>query len=360
MKQHKTLLIVVLVPILVLTTFLALPATASASGSDVPYVTYVAKHGDWLAKIARQYCTTWQEIYSLNRSAIGPYPDKLVPGTVLKVPNGCDGGGSTPDGAGVYDRGPREHARGTVTGNTYTVAYGDTIYSISKRFGVSQQALMQANPIKNPSRIYAGQKLAIPGLVPPKPPKPTPVPSFITITSPAAGSVLPATFTVSGTGGGLVEGNVVVKAQASNGTVLAEEPTTLQGPDVGTGGTGTWSVQLAVNAAPGTMGSIVAFSPETSASATVPVTFGSEPSPPTKDFAPGECQIVGRPGAPIYGAPGGQIVGQFVTGGSFAAIQSMITNGRYWYSFESDPGSGNPVQWVPTDSIEAVSSGCIW
>ena len=59
----------------------------------------------------------------------------------------------------------------------YTVQYGDTLSSISLRFGVSVQAIANANSIVNPNYIYAGQTLIIPdGAVPGGPAKPTPPP----------------------------------------------------------------------------------------------------------------------------------------------------------------------------------------
>lgn len=45
---------------------------------------------------------------------------------------------------------------------TYRVAYGDTLYRISVRFGVSVSALAQANNIQNINLIFAGQVLNIP------------------------------------------------------------------------------------------------------------------------------------------------------------------------------------------------------
>jgi heat shock protein HslJ len=88
------------------------------------------------------------------------------------------------------------------------------------------------------------------------------VESYITIDQPAQGTTLDVgqPVQVSGTGAGLPEGNVVVVAADQNGDVLAEQPTTLQGPDVGTGGAGTWSVELAVPASGQTPGYIAAFS----------------------------------------------------------------------------------------------------
>lgn len=63
---------------------------------------------------------------------------------------------------------------------THIVRPGDTLYSIAARYGVSVTAIMQANGIKNPDRIFVGQTLVIPGCTPgpvtPIPPK-TPPPS---------------------------------------------------------------------------------------------------------------------------------------------------------------------------------------
>jgi hypothetical protein len=88
------------------------------------------------------------------------------------------------------------------------------------------------------------------------------VESFIKIEAPGQGTTLDVSepIRVSGTGAGLPEGNVVVVAIDRDGDVLAEQPTTLQGPDVGTGGEGTWSVELAVPASGQTPGYIAAFS----------------------------------------------------------------------------------------------------
>jgi len=57
-------------------------------------------------------------------------------------------------------------------GFPYTVQWGDTLYSIARRFGVSVDAIVQANGLTDPNYIRAGQVLIIPTL-PPPPPGPT-------------------------------------------------------------------------------------------------------------------------------------------------------------------------------------------
>jgi putative chitinase len=52
------------------------------------------------------------------------------------------------------------------------VQRGDTLYSIARRYGTTVQAIALANKIANPSLIYVGQQLTIPGgsTTPPPPP----------------------------------------------------------------------------------------------------------------------------------------------------------------------------------------------
>lgn len=64
--------------------------------------------------------------------------------------------------AGVYDRGANSHAAGTYAPPNYTVTWGDTLYSIGRRFGVSPQKIARFNALPN-DQIYAGQVLIIPG-----------------------------------------------------------------------------------------------------------------------------------------------------------------------------------------------------
>jgi LysM repeat protein len=289
---------------------------------------------------------------------------------------------------GVYDRGPRPHAMGTAWGNLYYVVRGDTLYSIGLRFGLYWPVIAQANGISSPPSTQAGQCLIIPGLgamppypvppphpVPPPPhppapwppppipmpiPPPTPIPpatSAIRIDSPLPGAILPATFTVSGWGRGLFEGNVVVRAYNAQRVLLAEKATVLQGPNVGTGGEGTWSVQLTVSTPPGTQGVIEASSPQpTPAMAAATVVFGSGSSG-TVIYPPGQCQIQASTGKPIYNAPNGQVIGNFASNGWFNALERQTISGMNWYKIQPG-GSATPPAWAPTSSLSAISTGC--
>ncbi|MFY0582220.1 LysM peptidoglycan-binding domain-containing protein [Cystobacter fuscus] len=47
--------------------------------------------------------------------------------------------------------------------STYSVRSGDTLSAIAQRYHTTVGALAQANGIKNPNHILAGQKLTVPG-----------------------------------------------------------------------------------------------------------------------------------------------------------------------------------------------------
>ena len=340
--------------ILVLALLLAPASTPAASAQSVPMVTYTVQPGDTLAKIASRYCTTWEEIYQINAAVIGPDPNVLIPGTVLYVPNRC---ATPPSSSGVYDHGPSMYANGTVTGNVYTVAAGDTWYSIGVRFGQPWETISAANGGGN---LYPGRQRIIPGLASAPPPVQK---AYISIGNPQAGANLPATFTVSGKGAGLPEGNVVVTAKDSGGRVLAQKATTLQGPNVGLGGEGTWSTSLTVNATTVTSGAIEATSPGVPALAAVSITYsgagsGGSSSGTSVVYAPGQCTIYGLPGAPMYQYPGGPQTGQFVAGGPVEAKQRTVYNNMDWYMIQPEAAMGNPPTWVPITSLSSIGSGC--
>lgn len=117
---------------------------------------------------------------------------------------------------------------------------------------------------------------------------------FIEIDSPVAGSVLVENpFLVSGRGGGLFEGNVVVQVEDANGNILLFQPTILQGDNVGMGGSGVWETSISLAAYPGTPVRIVAYSTSPQdgaviASASVDVVFGEAAGSVIHLVQPGE------------------------------------------------------------------------
>jgi LysM repeat protein len=86
------------------------------------------------------------------------------PGRSPAPPTPAGSGGASPGSSGsgapfASGIGPGP----SVSARAYVVARGDTLAGIATRFGVTLQALAQANGIANPNLIYVGQQLAIPG-----------------------------------------------------------------------------------------------------------------------------------------------------------------------------------------------------
>jgi len=201
------------------------------------------------------------------------------------------------------------------------------------------------------------------------PPTSEPAKSYIKIEQPTTGATVPIneSFTVSGSGAGLPEGNVVVQALDRDGNVLDQQPATLQGQDVGTGGAGTWSVQLTVNIEAGTAGKIYAFSPSPKdnsvvAEANVEVSLGTSEAKPSfveiqtpvdgADINTSEVLIVDGLGG---GLPEGNVVVQVLDSqGTVLAEQAAILQGP-------DVGTGGTGTWSVEMNIGSlpVSSGHI-
>jgi LysM repeat protein len=104
---------------------------------------HVVQWGDTVYSLARRYGTTVAAIVQVNNL---PNPNWIYAGQRLIIPT--DGSAYPPT------------APGTVT--YYTVQKGDTLYSIAYRYGTTVSAVVAANKIYNPSFIYTGQRLAIP------------------------------------------------------------------------------------------------------------------------------------------------------------------------------------------------------
>ena len=108
--------------------------------------TYVVRTGDTLWSIARRFGTTVQAIIQAN-GIINPNYIRI--GQVLCIP-----GGTPPP---------------TPPPTIYIVQPGDTLWSIARRFGTTVEAIAWVNGIINPWYIYIGQRLVIPGGIEPPP-----------------------------------------------------------------------------------------------------------------------------------------------------------------------------------------------
>jgi putative chitinase len=142
------------IPVAVITAVLLLliaPAGALAAPSQGGHPSgcvqwHTVRCGQTLSGIARMYGTSVHYLASINDIH---NPNVIYAGTKLCVATGHPGPGPGP-----------KHCDG---GFTYVVKCGDTLGNIAWRFGVNSSYLAQVNHIRNPNRIYAGQKLWIPG-----------------------------------------------------------------------------------------------------------------------------------------------------------------------------------------------------
>jgi LysM repeat protein len=149
----------------------AVPALAAAPAVAAPALaadtSYTVQPGDTLFRIALRFGVTVQAIAQANHIV---NPDLIYVGQVLTIPTG--GGTPPPPGPAPTPTPPPPGGQ-----TLYTVQPGDTLFRIALRFGVTVQAIAQANNIGNLNLIYVGQVLIIPtGGGSPPPPNPTPGP----------------------------------------------------------------------------------------------------------------------------------------------------------------------------------------
>ena len=109
---------------------------------------YTIKAGDTLYKIALANGTTVEAIMAINP---GINPNRLQIGQVICVPTIAPPVPTCP--GGFY----------------YTIRAGDTFYKIAQQYNISVDALIKANPGVNPNRLQIGQVICIPIAAPPAP-----------------------------------------------------------------------------------------------------------------------------------------------------------------------------------------------
>ena len=114
--------------------------SGGSSGDDdsKKYIEYVVKWGDTLSQIALDYGTTVAELAAINNIQ---NVNLIYVNQILRIPVN---GGSTSSQT-IY----------------YRIKWGDTLWGISRRYGVSINDLAQWNNIANPNLIYAGNTLVI-------------------------------------------------------------------------------------------------------------------------------------------------------------------------------------------------------
>lgn len=120
------------------------PVESPNTEEDSQVVYYTVRKGDTLSAIARKYQTTVQEIVRLNNIV---NPNLIYSGQILRITTN------------IQDTQERENCEmGCVI---YTVKRGDNLWNLSRKYGTTIQSIAQLNNIQNVNLIYPGQKLRI-------------------------------------------------------------------------------------------------------------------------------------------------------------------------------------------------------
>ena len=134
--------------------------SAAPAVDDSQPTTYTLKPGDNLTRIAAQYGTSIDAILAANGL---PNANRIYAGQTLVIP-GADSPTTVADDESVTVDADAPAADNTAAdATTYTVQRGDSAIKIARNFGIDENALLEANGIVNPNRVYVGQVLTIPG-----------------------------------------------------------------------------------------------------------------------------------------------------------------------------------------------------
>lgn len=119
------------------------PVENPNTGEEVQFTYYTVKRGDTLSAIATRYQTTVQQLVTENGIS---NPNLIYPGQVLRITTTVQSTGESCEMGCVI----------------YTVKRGDNLWNLSRKYGTTVQSIAQLNHIQNPNLIYPGQRLRIP------------------------------------------------------------------------------------------------------------------------------------------------------------------------------------------------------
>ena len=119
------------------------PVENPNTGEEAQLTYYTVKRGDTLSAIANRYQTTVQQLVTENGIA---NPNLIYPGQVLRITTNKQNTGDSCEMGCVI----------------YTVKRGDNLWNLSRQYGTTVQSIAQLNQIQNPNLIYPGQRLRIP------------------------------------------------------------------------------------------------------------------------------------------------------------------------------------------------------
>ena len=119
---------------------LIVPVAGGSSPEESDKTIYVVRSGDTLSQIALDFGTTVNAIAIRNNIS---NVNLIYPGQILIIPTN------------------NQNINQNTNYITYKIQWGDTLWSISRRYGVSIAYLVRLNRIQNPNIIYAGNTLLI-------------------------------------------------------------------------------------------------------------------------------------------------------------------------------------------------------
>ena len=139
----------------------AAPVTRAATPAAKPAAArvHLVTRGQNLTTIARTYGVTVSAIVQANSIS---NPSRIYAGQRLTIPGAAPAAPSASRAA--------TPAAKPAAARVHLVARGQNLTTIARTYGVTVSAIVQANSISNPSRIYAGQRLTIPGAAAAAPP----------------------------------------------------------------------------------------------------------------------------------------------------------------------------------------------
>lgn len=138
MKQTKMRLLILLLSSLTIILSLTLFSPVIAQNGDGDQAYYIVQEGDSLWGIGARFGVSVEVLQEANNIS---NPGQVIIGARLVIP-GLKGVSGRVD--------------------TVTVAYGETLRSLSRRYNLSQATLVQLNRYVSPAELYAGATLIVP------------------------------------------------------------------------------------------------------------------------------------------------------------------------------------------------------
>ena len=131
---------------------------ATNNGEAPKQVQHVVKRGETLARIARNYGVTIDDIKALNDIE----NDVVQRGQLIMIPVLDKKNQAVADGKDEPKHAEKAETQTQAQPTTYKVRKGDTLGKIAERFGTTVDAIMQANDMKD-SEIMVGETIKITG-----------------------------------------------------------------------------------------------------------------------------------------------------------------------------------------------------